>query len=105
MRSTFRLNFLNIPIEGSDAAIQLENFYQQISSPILSNLKFNYVGDSVDDSSLSEQETKTLFLGTEYVIVGKLNDLPDSENPKLDVFIEADGVSDGYQESLSICLR
>merc|ERR1719367_487052 len=42
--------------EGSDAALQLENFYAEISSPVVTNLKFDYVGGLVDNSSLSNGE-------------------------------------------------
>jgi len=31
--------------EGSDAAIQLEDFYKDLSNPLLKNVKFSYVGD------------------------------------------------------------
>merc|ERR1711953_546485 len=41
--------------EGSDAALQLENFYAEISSPVVTNLKFDYVG-GLDNSSLSNGE-------------------------------------------------
>merc|ERR1719229_1076643 len=58
--------------EGSDAALQLENFYSEISSPVVTNLKFDYVGDLVDNSTLSNSEVKTLFKGDQYVVVGKL---------------------------------
>merc|ERR1719264_1755149 len=58
--------------EGSDAALQLENFYTEISSPVVTNLKFDYVGGLVDNSSLSNGEVRTLFKGDQYVVVGKL---------------------------------
>jgi len=58
--------------EGSDAALQLENFYAEISSPVVTNLKFDYVGGLVDNSSLSNGEVRTLFKGDQYVVVGKL---------------------------------
>merc|ERR1711936_1469771 len=49
--------------EGSDAALQLENFYAEISSPVVTNLKFDYVGGLVDNSSLSDDRVRTLFKG------------------------------------------
>merc|ERR1712025_151592 len=60
--------------EGSDAALQLENFYAEISSPVVTNLKFDYVGGLVDNSSLSNGEVRTLFKGDQFVVVGKLLD-------------------------------
>merc|ERR1719362_708326 len=51
--------------EGSDAALQLEGFYQEIASPLLANIKFKYVGESVDQESISNQDKSILFKGTE----------------------------------------
>ena len=31
--------------EGSDAAIQLEDFYLELANPLLTNVKFKYVGE------------------------------------------------------------
>lgn len=33
--------------EGSDAALQLEDFYLELANPVLNNVKFKYVGESV----------------------------------------------------------
>merc|ERR1712038_2194810 len=62
--------------EGSDAALQLEDFYAQISSPVLSNLKFEYVG-GLDSSSISEAEANTFFRGGELIVSGKLSTLEE----------------------------
>ena len=59
--------------EGSDAAIQLEDFFSQISNPLISELKFEYVGGVVDNSPLSKANFNSFFKGGEYVVVGKLN--------------------------------
>ena len=32
--------------EGSDAALQLEDFYLQLANPLLNDVNFKYVGDS-----------------------------------------------------------
>merc|ERR1712079_918710 len=58
--------------EGSDAAIQLEDFYDLIKSPILSNVNFEYVGNSVEKSSLSQTLKYQMYSGGEYVVVGKI---------------------------------
>merc|ERR1712062_234281 len=90
--------------EGSDAALQLENFYNEISSPVVTNLKFDYVGDLVDNSTLSNGEVKTLFKGDQYVVVGKL--LSEASGP-FTVQVTGDKTGTKYFEDIVIepCLR
>jgi len=92
--------------EGSDAAIQLENFFAEISSPLLSDLKFSYVGELVDNSSLSKPEVRTFFKGAEFVVAGKLEDLSSSEKGVIDVTVRGEGRhGEEYLRKLHICLR
>merc|ERR1719445_1583838 len=90
--------------EGSDAALQLENFYTEISSPVVTNLKFDYVGGLVDNSTLSNGEVKTLFKGDQYVVVGKL--LSEASGP-FTVQVTGDKAGTKYFEDIVIepCLR
>merc|ERR1712038_609652 len=90
--------------EGSDAALQLENFYAEISSPVVTNLKFDYVGDLVDNSTLSNGEVKTLFKGDQYVVVGKL--LSEASGP-FTVQVTGDKTGTEYFDDIVIepCLR
>merc|ERR1711962_1217481 len=90
--------------EGSDAALQLENFYTEISSPVVTNLKFDYVGDLVDNSTLSNGEVKTLFKGDQYVVVGKL--LSEASGP-FAVQVTGDKTGTKYFDDIVIkpCLR
>merc|ERR1712110_490176 len=60
--------------EGSDAALQLEDFYAQISSPVLSNLNVEYVG-GIQEASTSTTELNTFFRGGEFIVSGKLSTL------------------------------
>merc|ERR1712226_1310416 len=85
--------------EGSDAALQLEDFYGQISSPVLSNLNVEYVG-GVQENSTSLAELNTFFRGGELIVSGKLSTL---EEP-LEVNITGLG-KDGlpYHSELYIC--
>merc|ERR1712226_631178 len=90
--------------EGSDAALQLEDFYAQISSPVLSNLKFEYVG-GLDNSSVSETELNTFFRGGELIVSGKLSTL-DDEPPSFGVKISGLGKAGlPYHRELDICPR
>merc|ERR1712165_139337 len=90
--------------EGSDAALQLENFYAEISSPVVTNLKFDYVGALVDNSSLSDDGVRTLFKGDQYVVVGKLL---DDASGTFNVRVTADKTGVKYMDDIVIhpCLR
>jgi len=59
--------------EGSDAALQLEDFFAEIASPLLADIEISYVGEAVDNSSISESHQRTFFKGGEFVVTGKLN--------------------------------
>jgi len=66
--------------EGSDATIQLENFYAEISSPLLSNVTFDYVGEDLEVAE-NVLPGSTFNTGSEFISVVKLSDdkkLPSS---------------------------
>merc|ERR1712038_421302 len=91
--------------EGSDAALQLENFYAEISSPLLSNLRLQYVGGLVDTASLSKTEAKTLFRGREVIVAGKLSNEANTDADRLSIQIDAGGKGGEYHRDFDICLR
>merc|ERR1712038_569505 len=91
--------------EGSDAALQLENFYAEISSPLLSNLRLQYVGGLVDTASLSETEAKTLFRGREVIVAGKLSNEANTGADRLSIQIDAGGKGGKFHRDFDICLR
>ena len=90
--------------EASDAAIQLEDFYAEISSPLLSNVTFDYVGEAFKNKT--NRKLNTFFKGGEYVIAGKL-DYPyiqDYEVPDdIEIVIHAQGSSSAYNEKIIPC--
>ena len=90
--------------EGSDAALQLEHFYSEIASPLISNLKFSYVGGLVENSSISNRNLKTFFKGGEYVITGKLEDKA-AENETFSIQVIGDDKMGSYAEIIQICLN
>ncbi|XP_075235553.1 inter-alpha-trypsin inhibitor heavy chain H4-like isoform X2 [Lycorma delicatula] len=59
--------------EAADAALQLNSFYKQVASPLLSNITFSYVPGQVVNNSVTLKNFHTLFLGSELVVAGKLN--------------------------------
>jgi len=88
--------------EGSDAALQLENFYTEISSPLVTNLRFNYVGELVDNSSVSDTKTRTFFKGGQFLVTGKLQEAEDGE---LEVEVTGDINQGTYHQTIQICHR
>merc|ERR1712038_369394 len=93
--------------EDSDAALQLENFFLEIANPVLSDLKFQYIGGQVDNDSLTDLSYHCLFKGGEFVVSGKLNGsaLTDDDDGVLQVIVEAGGQGgETYQSSSSFCL-
>merc|ERR1719244_808123 len=91
--------------EGSDAALQLEDFFAQISSPLISNLKFNYVGGNVQNNSISQSRFKTYFKGGEYIIAGQVDQNTEQEGESLTIKIVGDSKQGLYKKDIQICLR
>lgn len=58
--------------EAADAHLQLENFYKQVSSPLLSNVTFKYTGQV---SNVTKKHFPIFFHGKELYISGKFEDL------------------------------
>jgi len=100
--------------EGSDAALQLEGFYTQISSPLITNLNITYLGateNQTDDktgpkafsnTSLTETAMKTLFRGGQFVVSGKLDkDYPG--NDVIEVTVMGNVRGGDYEKKIFIC--
>ncbi|XP_050513789.1 inter-alpha-trypsin inhibitor heavy chain H4-like isoform X2 [Diabrotica virgifera virgifera] len=62
------LGFSRHIYEGPDAHIQLQNFYNDISSPLLSDIEFEYTDDVTEVSKL---KFPIYFKGSELVVAGK----------------------------------
>ncbi len=84
--------------EGSDAAIQLEDFYLQIASPKLSDVSIKYVGDAVQSGSDATQPT--FFGGSEMVMVGKISQDVDQD---LEIVIEGSGRDGPFVKKFLVC--
>uniref|UniRef100_A0A8D3AII4 Inter-alpha-trypsin inhibitor heavy chain H3 n=1 Tax=Scophthalmus maximus TaxID=52904 RepID=A0A8D3AII4_SCOMX len=57
--------------EGSDAAVQLEGFYSEVSSPLLLEVNLRYPDNAVH---LTKNHFNQLFNGSEIVVSGRLSD-------------------------------
>ncbi|KAM9813386.1 inter-alpha-trypsin inhibitor heavy chain H3-like [Neosynchiropus ocellatus] len=57
--------------EASDAALQLQGFYEEVSSPLLSEVDLRYPEDAVQ--SFTKNHHDHLFNGSEIVVAGRLS--------------------------------
>ena len=85
--------------EGSDATIQLEEFYSEISSPKLRDIKFSYVGDDELETVENVLPQGTFYSGSEIVSVVKKGD--DKELTSLNV--NAYSYNTPYQKVIKPC--
>lgn len=58
---------------ASDTHLQLNNFYKQVASPLLSNVSFEYISGQVAQDTLTKSVFNNLFNGSELVVAGKLS--------------------------------
>ncbi|XP_049327922.1 inter-alpha-trypsin inhibitor heavy chain H3 isoform X1 [Astyanax mexicanus] len=77
--------------EASDAVLQLQGFYDEVSSPLLSEVHFKYPENTVN--SLTSSHFKQLFNGSEIVVAGRLNDLEMNDFP---VEVSAQGLENDF---------
>ncbi|KAJ6668377.1 hypothetical protein lerEdw1_015754 [Lerista edwardsae] len=56
--------------EDSDAALQLQGFFQEVAAPILKAIKINYPGSGA--SKITQNNFKLLFDGSEIVVAGRI---------------------------------
>ncbi|CAB1442358.1 unnamed protein product [Pleuronectes platessa] len=71
--------------EASDAAVQLQGFYEDVSSPLLLEVDLRYPDNAVD--FLTTNHFSQLFNGSEIVVAGRLTD-NDLDNFMVEVFGE-----------------
>ncbi|XP_074470737.1 inter-alpha-trypsin inhibitor heavy chain H3-like [Sebastes fasciatus] len=79
--------------EASDAAIQLQGFYEEVASPLLLEVDLRYPVNSVD--SLTTNHYSQLFNGSEIVVAGRLMD-NDLDNFMVEVF------GQGFEEAYKV---
>uniref|UniRef100_A0A673GW08 Inter-alpha-trypsin inhibitor heavy chain H3 n=1 Tax=Sinocyclocheilus rhinocerous TaxID=307959 RepID=A0A673GW08_9TELE len=59
--------------EASDAALQLQGFYDEVATPLLLEVNLNYPGNDVTD--LTQSHFRQFFKGSEIVVAGRLQEL------------------------------
>jgi uncharacterized protein YegL len=62
--------------EAGDADIQMRGFYREISSPLLTNVRFQYTSDNFTVSKLTSLKFPNLFDGSEIAVAGSLKQKP-----------------------------
>ncbi|XP_039765734.1 inter-alpha-trypsin inhibitor heavy chain H4-like isoform X2 [Pararge aegeria] len=60
--------------EAADAERQLQDFYRQVSSPLVSNVMFNYLQEQIIAESLSRNFYRIVNEGSEVVVVGQIKE-------------------------------
>uniref|UniRef100_A0A673B493 Inter-alpha-trypsin inhibitor heavy chain H3 n=1 Tax=Sphaeramia orbicularis TaxID=375764 RepID=A0A673B493_9TELE len=83
--------------EASDATLQLQGFYEEVSSPLLSEVDLRYPDNAVD--FITTNHFDQLFNGSEIVVAGRLTD-NDLDNFLVEVF--AQGVRKGDSRNVDI---
>ncbi|KAM5280075.1 inter-alpha-trypsin inhibitor heavy chain H4 [Ctenodactylus gundi] len=58
--------------EDSDSALQLQDFYQEVANPLLTEVAFEYPSNAVKE--VTQDNFRLLFKGSEMVVAGKLKD-------------------------------
>ncbi|XP_060853460.1 inter-alpha-trypsin inhibitor heavy chain H4-like [Rhopalosiphum padi] len=91
--------FARVIYEASDASLQLRNFYKEISSPVLSNVTFQYIDAQVDNITVTKKSFNLLFKGTELVVAGKLK---DGASPDFNGTLNADSTEGNFQRPVVV---
>lgn len=89
----------------SDAALQIQGLYKEISSVVLQDVEFQYLNGSVDTPTLTTPIFKQFYEGSERVVCGKLgkrhmNALDNvrvsatSADGKVELFLEKENIVD-----------
>ncbi|KAK7490609.1 hypothetical protein BaRGS_00018212 [Batillaria attramentaria] len=60
--------------EDSDSALQIQGFYKEVSTMLLTGVQAKYLDGTVDVESLTQSSFKNYFNGSEIIIAGKLLD-------------------------------
>jgi len=82
---------------AADASLQLEGLYKEVSSPILSGVKFDYMDSSLLTESITDTIFHTFYQGGEMVVAGMVD--PNILEPVIQYEITAEQVGGEYKES------
>lgn len=77
--------------EASDAALQLQGFYDEVATPLLLEVNLNYPGNAVTD--LTQSHFRQFFKGSEIVVAGRRQEL---ETNSFQTEVSANGLGDQF---------
>ncbi|XP_039627099.1 inter-alpha-trypsin inhibitor heavy chain H4-like isoform X12 [Polypterus senegalus] len=58
--------------EDSDSALQLQNFYEEVASPLLTDVELQYLDNEVN--SVTQSKFKFFYNGSEIIVAGQITD-------------------------------
>merc|ERR550532_2637077 len=83
---------------AADASLQMAGFYKEVSSPILTNVTFDYLDSSIVHDSLTDTAFHTFYQGGEMVIAGMLDTAETSVMPVFEYEITAHHTGGEFRE-------
>ncbi|XP_017305528.1 inter-alpha-trypsin inhibitor heavy chain H3 isoform X11 [Ictalurus punctatus] len=82
--------------EDSDADLQLQGFYEEVATPLLTDVQLNYIGAA----NLTQTSFRQYYNGSEIVVSGKITD-NSLETLQTEVIAISKSASVKYQDSVS----
>ncbi|KAI5093725.1 inter-alpha-trypsin inhibitor heavy chain H4 precursor [Silurus meridionalis] len=83
--------------EDSDADLQLQGFYEEVATPLLTDVQLNYIGAA----NLTQTTFKQFYNGSEIVVAGQITD-NNLETLQTEVIAISKDTNVTYQDSVSI---
>ncbi|XP_028164426.1 inter-alpha-trypsin inhibitor heavy chain H4-like isoform X1 [Ostrinia furnacalis] len=90
--------FMRHIYEAADAALQLRDFYRQVASPLLADVKFAYPKKQVKAESLTKHQFRRYYLGSESVVAGLVEPEVTELTPTVGAFCGNDQLGRKYME-------
>jgi len=84
---------------AADASLQMEGFYKEVSSPILSNVTFDYLDSNIITESLTDTAFHTFYQGGEMVVAGMVDMDTSLDLPVIEYKVTAHQTSGDYRLS------
>lgn len=84
--------------EGSDSALQIKRFYDEISTTTLKNVTFDYLDGSGGVENLTKTDFNSYYDGSEIIVAGKIN---QNEIDTLSLDVSGTGVHGQMELSLT----
>ncbi|XP_072935761.1 inter-alpha-trypsin inhibitor heavy chain H4-like [Epargyreus clarus] len=57
---------------AADAALQLQDFYRTVASPLLADVQFQYPKEQITEGSVTESKFRAYYAGSEAVVAGRV---------------------------------